>query len=380
MRRNICAAALIILLLAVSVLPAAAQGGDRPTTHTVQPGETLYSIARLYNVPVGALIALNDITDPNRLYTGQVLRIPFSGESAPPSGPLVGFMPYLGATTLDSSGYLPDLSLGAADTGAAVVPPAAPDLAAIPAEVAAWIESPDLFTVGDLSAMRAVYQRGLALGNNPRAFSKIGDCNSEPLFFLAKFDKGQYDLASFGYLQGVIDYFAGSFARESRAVWTGNHAWAVFDPVWANPAACQPGETPIACEFRLNRPSVVLIRLGTNEAGTPDLFELNLRRIIEFALDSGVIPVLGTKADRIEGSDRHNEIIRALAVEYSAPLWDFGRIAESLPGRGLMADGFHLDYAPPYYGTARALQVGHPVQNLTALIALDRVWRDIMNQ
>ncbi|GIW31698.1 MAG: peptidase M23 [Meiothermus sp.] len=51
------------------------------TTHTVQPGETLYRIARQYNTSVEALQALNNITDPTRLRVGQVLRI--TGQPSP---------------------------------------------------------------------------------------------------------------------------------------------------------------------------------------------------------------------------------------------------------------------------------------------------------
>lgn len=123
---------------------------------------------------------------------------------------------------------------------------------------------------------------------------------------------------------------------------------------------------------------MALVRLGTNEAGSPAEFERHLRHIIEFALTRGVIPVLGTKADQIEGSDHHNRLIRALAAEYGVPLWDFGRAAAALPGRGLMADGFHLSYTAPYYNTARGAASGHGLQNLTALMALYSVWRAVM--
>jgi hypothetical protein len=227
--------------------------------------------------------------------------------------------------------------------------------------------------------VRDIYRRGQALGNDPHAFSEIGDCNSEPPFFLAKFDRGEYNLGPYTDLQPVIDQFAGSFERQSLTVWTGNHAWALFDATWSNPAYCQPGETPIACEFRLQRPSLVLIRLGTNEAGHAEMFEASLRQIIEFSMERGVIPVLGTKADRIEGSDRHNEIVRALAEEYGVPLWDFGRVADTLPARGLMADGFHMTYTPPDYTLPDALQSGHSVQNLMALMALNTVWHHTMH-
>jgi hypothetical protein len=253
-----------------------------------------------------------------------------------------------------------------------------PDLGIIPPDTAAWMLQPGILSIGDAGIVRGIYLDGLALGNNPHTFSKIGDCNSELPFFLGKFDQGAYNLGPYAYLQPVLDQFAGSFGRQSMTVWTGNHVWAVLDATWANPAYCIAGETPLACEFRLNRPSLVLIRLGTNEAGSPELFEANLRKIITYSIEHGVIPVLGTKADRIEGSDRNNDIVRALAQEYGVPLWDFGRVADTLPGRGLLADGFHMNYVPPDYTTPAALQTGHSVQNLMALMALNTVWRNAM--
>jgi LysM repeat protein len=302
---------------------------------------------------------------------------PDSDESEAPSDGMVpgALDPSL---TTDDLGILPP---GGAPPGANTAPPdpmlSSPDLGIIAPGAANWLLQPGIISTGG-PRVREIYLRGQALGNDPNAFSKIGDCNSEPPFFLAKFDTGEYNLGDYGYLQPVIDQFGGSFGRQSMAVWTGSHAWALFDPIWSNPATCQPGESPLACEFRLNRPSVVLIRLGTNEAGSPQLFETNLRRIVEFSIERGVIPILGTKADRIEGSDRNNEIIRALAEEYGVPLWDFGRIADTLPGRGLLADGFHLGYFPPDYRQPAALVTGHPVQNLTALMALHTVWRTAM--
>ncbi len=39
--------------------------------------------------------------------------------------------------------------------------------------------------------VKAIYQRGQELGNDPRAFSKIGDCGSTPAWFLGDFDRGE---------------------------------------------------------------------------------------------------------------------------------------------------------------------------------------------
>lgn len=271
----------------------------------------------------------------------------------------------------------PDTSSGDATT---VTGEAAnsPDLGIISPDTATWMLQPEIITAGGPN-VRTIYLRGLQLGNNPHAFSKIGDCNSEAPFFLAKFDNGEYELGPYDYLQPVIDHFAGSFGRESISTWTGNHVWALFDSTWANPALCLPDETPIACEFRVNKPSVVLIRLGTNEAGSPDLFAQYMRQIIEFSIERGVVPILGTKADRLEGSDRNNDTVRQLAAEYEVPLWDFGRIVDTIPGRGLREDGFHMTWYPLTFDDPRALQAGHAVHNLSALMALDTVWRSAMH-
>ncbi|MBD5538901.1 MAG: LysM peptidoglycan-binding domain-containing protein [Desulfovibrio sp.] len=50
--------------------------------HTLQANETLYAVARKYNVSVAALQAHNGIEDPGRLRQGHVLRIPGTGGGA----------------------------------------------------------------------------------------------------------------------------------------------------------------------------------------------------------------------------------------------------------------------------------------------------------
>lgn len=46
------------------------------TPHTVQPGETLYSIAETYGVPVGNLVLANSLPHPDVIQVGQTLKIP----------------------------------------------------------------------------------------------------------------------------------------------------------------------------------------------------------------------------------------------------------------------------------------------------------------
>jgi LysM repeat protein len=59
-------------------------------THVVQPGENLFRIALRYGVPVNLLAAVNNITDPRRIFVGQSLIIPSTtaGAILLPSTPL----------------------------------------------------------------------------------------------------------------------------------------------------------------------------------------------------------------------------------------------------------------------------------------------------
>src|SRR5258708_31765026 len=50
----------------------------------------------------------------------------------------------------------------------------------------AWQTRPIIPAVSETA--RQIYQRGLKLGNDPQAFSKVGDCHIVPPFFLADFD------------------------------------------------------------------------------------------------------------------------------------------------------------------------------------------------
>ena len=60
--------------------PAAPPGPTRPLVsvlkYTVQPGDTLRTIAEQFGVSVGALLAANQLADPDALAVGQALAIP----------------------------------------------------------------------------------------------------------------------------------------------------------------------------------------------------------------------------------------------------------------------------------------------------------------
>lgn len=229
-----------------------------------------------------------------------------------------------------------------------------------------------------IAHVREIYAAGQALGRDPRAFSKVGDSTTENPHFLARFDEGDYNLGAYAHLQPVIDQFRGSYNRDSIAVRIGLHAWTANDPAWADPGLCLPNETPVACEIRVHNPSILFIRLGTNDVGVPETFAANIRQIVTTAINAGVVPIIGTKGDRHEGSNQNNDILRAIAAELAVPLWDYDRVADTLPGRGLDQDAAHMmtffahDYRDP-----TAFTRGHAMHNLTALMALDAVWRSI---
>lgn len=61
-----------------------------PSTYTVQAGDSLSRIAQRFNTTVAALVAANNIVNPNLIYVGQVLKIPGGGTVVvnPTPGPI----------------------------------------------------------------------------------------------------------------------------------------------------------------------------------------------------------------------------------------------------------------------------------------------------
>ncbi len=251
-----------------------------------------------------------------------------------------------------------------------------------------WKTLPVIPTVSQSS--RQIYQRGLALGNNPHAFSKIGDCQSITTYFLSHFDDPElYNLGPYSSLQETIDWYAGSFSRESLAVKGGFNAAAILSSLRADPKQCLSSENPVMCELRLNHPAVAIISLEEWWAGHPENYEKYLRQIIEYTIDQGVVPILATKADNLEGNHLINQAIANLAQEYDIPLWNFWASVQDLPNHGLAAydpsgdvDLFHLTHSENYYfyNDPAGDKSGWYMRNLTALQALDAVRRGLEEQ
>ncbi|WP_394026480.1 lytic transglycosylase domain-containing protein [Desulfovibrio falkowii] len=71
-----------------SAQPAGRQTAAQGGSHTLQAGETLYAVARQYNISVKDLQDHNNISSPNMIHAGTVLRIP--GRAVAQAGPVSG--------------------------------------------------------------------------------------------------------------------------------------------------------------------------------------------------------------------------------------------------------------------------------------------------
>jgi hypothetical protein len=248
-----------------------------------------------------------------------------------------------------------------------------------------WMTLPIIPGVSQTS--REIYQRGQKMGRDPHSFSKIGDCQSITTYFLSNFElPGYYDLGENSSLQDTLTWFAGSFSRESLAVKGGYNAAAILSPLRADPKQCNSSENPIQCEFRLHNPSIALISLEEWWSGHPENYEKYLRQIIEYTIQQGIVPIVATKADNLEGNQQINQTIAKLAIEYDIPLWNFWLAVQPLENHGLISvdskgssDMFHLTHSNNFffYNNLSARQSGWSVRNLTALQVIDAVWRGL---
>ena len=233
---------------------------------------------------------------------------------------------------------------------------------------------------GVSDAMREVYQRGLELGNDPTHFSVIGDCQNVSSYFLAVFEQpDEFSLGEeYAYLQPTIDYYQGSFSRVSVAVKGGFNAAAVISPLRADPKVCNPNESPLDCELRLWRPSVVIVSMETWWSQKPeDEYEKYMRRVLDRIIETGAVPIIATKADNLEGDHAINTTVAKLAYEYDIPLWNFWAAVQPLPDHGLSPDGFHLTFGRNFFDDPKRMLNAWPWRNLTALQTLDVVRRGL---
>lgn len=302
------------------------------------------------------------------LLTTTLLAACSSGQASTPVAPVSPTdAPLLSESTVDSSQTTVD-----SPTATLIIPTATPKP---PLAKDAWMQMPAV-PAGVSDAMREVYQRGLALGNDPTHFSVIGDCQNVSSYFLAVFEQpDEFSLGEeYAYLQPTIDYYQGSFSRVSVAVKGGFNAAAVISPLRADPAVCNPNESPLDCELRLWRPSVVIVSMETWWSQKPEQeYEKYMRRVLDRIIETGAVPIIATKADNLEGDHAINATVARLAYEYDIPLWNFWAAVQPLPDHGLSPDGFHLTFGRNFFDDPKRMLNAWPWRNLTALQTLDVV-------
>jgi len=243
----------------------------------------------------------------------------------------------------------------------------------------AWKQMPVVPTSVSDRAIE-IYELGLTLGNDPTHFSIIGDCQNVSTYFLSAFDHpDDYSLGSkYDYLQPTIDYYQGSYSRTSLAVKGGFNAAAVISPLRSDPKSCNPNESPLDCELRVWKPSIVIVSMETWWSEKPaEEYDKYMRRVLDRIIETGAVPIIATKADNLEGDHSINATIAQIAHEYDIPLWNFWLAVQPLADHGLTGDGFHLTFARNFFDDRARMKSAWPWRNLTALQTLDAVHKGL---
>lgn len=247
-----------------------------------------------------------------------------------------------------------------------------PTFSSLTLDPADWKNWPILPVVDP--SLRDVYEYGQSLGNNPHAFSIFGDCQTRPAEFFGVFDTDALLVQRLSpELREAVEYFKGSFNRESPTVQDGTTPGALLWTQWhRGEFGCTFAETPVQCELRIHRPSFVIIQVGTHFESRNTEY---LRKIINQLLDAGVIPILATKADNREKDERINRDMALLAAEYDLPLWNFWAAVSDLPNRGL-----YTRPDRPLQGDIYLTEEAAQRHRMTGLAALNAVWRAVTGQ
>ncbi len=249
--------------------------------------------------------------------------------------------------------------------------------------------------------LRSVYLAGQSAGNRAAVFSKVGDSITTSRYFLQDIGCGSETLGAFTGLAPTISYFratsltgrstvrcstVNSFNLNSLAAgskWTVTSALARV-----NRSDCpSPYNTNLRCEYRVTRPSIALVELGTydlEKSATVTSFQSGLTQVVTDSIAAGVIPVLSTIPPRTDNATygarvaAYNDAILAVAAAQQVPVWDYW-LAMTSPGmvnQGLATDGVlpsvYNGNRPADFTTA-ALGYGFNQRNLTALQALEHV-------
>jgi hypothetical protein len=243
---------------------------------------------------------------------------------------------------------------------------------------------PVIPTIGD--SLSQVYQHGQDQGERSHFITKVGDSLVANPVYLLPMSRNDSVLGAYDYLADTLAYF-GPYVTDSVAAHVGMSTYAIFDPMWANKSICQPGETPLDCEYRLKRPSIALIMFGPNDVQhmDTDKYTAQMQMIVENTLNKGIIPVLFTfsyepDTDLWWQSVNFNLALVSLAQQFQIPLVNLWLAERILPDYGLDKDHVHLKNSGFEYlkfTSGNEAFYGVTLQNLLALRVLDELRRTL---
>ncbi len=368
---------LAMLCLTLMGLARSGVAAANPATLT-----TAFREAQLYHgpgethIPAGLLLPGVEITILERNHTGNwlhVQRVAANGSVALDGWVMTGYLtlhPELRFSDIPVNTTLPDADLSTLDS----------------ASLAELYAAPVIPVISD--RVREIYMLGQSLGNDARTITKIGDSLSASQTYLTPFSQPDYILGPYDYLTEALAFFGPSTALTSAASRVGLSSLVVFDAMWATDERCAPGESPLACEFRVKQPAVALILFGPNDVLSMDdvTYAGQMRRIVDEALALGIIPVLSTFSVDPDyaywwQSINFNRALVSLATETEVPLINLWAAARSLPQYGLDEDEIHLAHSGFTYlkfDSGHESWYGVSLQNLLTLRTLDELWRTVM--
>ncbi|MDB4929338.1 MAG: multifunctional acyl-CoA thioesterase and protease and lysophospholipase [Myxococcaceae bacterium] len=244
------------------------------------------------------------------------------------------------------------------------------------------------FNEATLARVRAIRAAGIARGNRPQVFTKIGDSITEAAGFLQDYGFGyETDFGRYACLRATVAYFVSATFSDGNNSFNHPSASAMGGWLSSQPLLGDP-DSPLRAELNITRPLYGIVMIGTNDlaSGTLSGYMANLTRILTVMEDFGTVPVVSTIPDRDEDArfaplvTSFNDAIRALAASRNLPLIDYWVVMHDLPSHGLdTTDGIHpsifrdMGDAQGRQLTDAALQYGYNMRNLTALLMLERL-------
>jgi hypothetical protein len=267
----------------------------------------------------------------------------------------------------------------------------------------ALADTPILYNF-DSPQIQAIFEQGQALGNHAGIFIKIGDSNSTSGDYLRpmgmRFWGCNYGIYETDFSETIQFFssekpypaFINSFDTTNVTAQNGLNTFGLFDSFWATADYCRGGESPLACEYRIMKPSIALVMIGLMdlEQIPVEVYARNLDRAVAWLIEQGVIPVLSTFPvlnDYPEAGARSlwgksielNLAMVTIAEKYQIPLVNLWGAFQSLPDVGIGPDRTHIRHELGKFCdfTGAEAEISGTLRNYLTLRALDTLYGNL---